>query len=101
MTTTVASIVLMVVGAAVVLAVLVVAVAWVLACVHERVVAPWVQRIEQSEYERGVARLRDYSWWFSEDAATMHLVRDLGSGIGVEQSRENWRRARKVPEAPR
>ena len=43
-------------------------------------------------------RLTNDSWWFSEDAATMNLIKAIASGIvtnrGIDEIREEWRQER-------
>lgn len=60
------------------------------------VIVPWVIRISQAEHDRRNARIRDDSWWFSEDEPTRLLLLEMSdSGWDVGRARERWRKRRR------
>ena len=82
-------------GCGVMLLLIAVAVAGVLnwiSCIFNR----HFERGKQYQFNRERDRLREYSYWFSEDKPTCELLNDLANdGRDIGDIRERWRKARK------
>ena len=85
-------------GCGVMLLLIAVAVAGVLnwiSCIFNR----HFERGKQYQFNRERDRLREHSWWFSEDKPTRELLNDLADdGRDINDIRERWRNARKEPQ---
>ena len=52
------------------------------------------ERGQQAQWETDRRRLQDYAVWFSEDAPTQKLIRDLAEKTDAGRIRDDWRKAR-------
>lgn len=71
------------------------AAAFIFACEWFR---QWLKSRHEPSYWEGREDARNLlaqdAWWFSESPETCDLIRNLANGMGVDNAREKWRKAR-------
>lgn len=96
---TIASYVLMVTGAIVLLFAVV-----AIAVIAYDAFTDWMATPNKRSFDDGCAhvrhRLLSDAWWFGESPETMVLLQDIARGMDVSQAREKWRKARENQIAP-
>ena len=87
------TIILSVLGGGVVLVILILCAAAILAWI-DTILIRYHGLGQQAQWEKDQRQLCEWSNWFSEDEATMELIRDLALRNDISSTRERWRKAR-------